>query len=250
MNNHKSNPADLPSTLLDTRAAPSLWMVLPPLGAAICAGIAGYEAFHFRSGLWWGLGAGIFMLIGFLVHNASLAPAHTSIQAETPPTSPEGWKLAVLIFTLLLASVSMLWVDMFFGEALLLTAIVFHTYGGFDISKQLEGKTRFQIIGFVVTWLLVIAFSVFSQFIYPAFVDLFSAFGGDLPLVTQLVMDGHSLLLLLPIVIGVVWAFWPVKAARLRVATRFGWFSLALMLIAVASLYLPIIKMSMAVDAT
>ena len=79
---------------------------------------------------------------------------------------------------------------------------------------------------------------------------LVSAFGGYLPLVTQLVMDGHSLLLLLPIVIGVVWAFWPVKAARLRVATRFGWFSLALMLIAVASLYLPIIKMSMAVDAT
>ena len=247
MNNHKSNPADLPSTLLDTRAAPSLWLVLPPLGAAICAGIAGYEAFHFRPGLWWGLGAGIFMLIGFLAHNASLAPAHTSIQAETPPTSPEGWKSVVLIFTLLLASVSMLWVDMFFGEALLLTAIVFHTYGGFGVSEQLEGKTRFQIIGFAVTWALVIVFSVYSQFIYPAFADLFSAFGGDLPGLTQFVMDAHSLLLLLPIVIGVVWAFWPVKTARLRVATRFGLIGIGLMLMALVSMYLPIIKLSMAV---
>ena len=248
MNDNQPNPKNQISTLPDTHAAPSIWAALGAVGTTICAGIASYEAFHARLALWWALGAGIFMLIGFLAHcGSSPLPNKAATRIVPPCALYSWWKSAVLIFTLLLASVSMLWVDMFFGEALLLTAIVFHTYGGLGVSEQLEGKTRFQIIGFVVTWLLVIAFSVFSQFIYPAFIDLFSSFGSDLPLVTQLVMDGHSSLLLLPVVIGLLWAFWPVKTERLSVAALFGWLSIALMLMALASMYLPIIKMSMVV---
>ena len=248
MNDNQPNPKKQISTLPDTHAVPSIWTVLGSLGTAICAGIASYEAFHMRPALWWALGAGIFMLIGFLARcGTSPLPNKTATRSVPACALSSWWKSAVFIFTLLLASVSMLWVDMLFGEALLLTAIVFHTYGGFGVSEQLEGKTRFQIIGFVVTWSLVIVFSISSQFIYPAFVDLFSSFGSDLPLVTQWVMNAHSLLLLLPVVISLLWAFWPVKTERLDVASLFGWLSIALMLIALASMYLPIIKMGMIV---
>lgn len=157
------------------------------------------------------------------------------------------WKVLLFVAMLIASSVSMFKFSIWLGAILFLAALLFHTYGGFGASQQISGETRFRVVSFVVIWSLVIIFSALSQFFYPAFVDLFSSFGGDLPGLAQLIMDTYPALLLLPIAIGFVWAFWPVKAARLRVATRFGWFSLALMLMAVASLYLPIIKMSMAV---
>lgn len=150
---------------------------------------------------------------------------------------------------LLLTSVLMLWVNMFLGVALLLITIVLHTFGGFGVAEQLRGNTRIRIIGFVVAWSLTLAFSVLSQFVYPDFADLFSSFGRSLPPVTRFVTEKHAMLLLLPVIFCALWVFWPAKVARLRIAMWFGWFSVLLMLMALGSMYLPIIEMASVVDA-
>ena len=240
MNNDIPNSSEQVSTPQDKNTAPSIWVLLGSLGAAICAGFAGYEAFHLRLGLWWGLGAGAFMLIVFLAQNASPSNALSETEA---PRSVSIEKSAALIFILLLASVSMLWVGPFYGSAVLLMAIVFHTYGGFRIAEQLAGATRRRVVHLVIVWSIVILFSVFSQFVYPEFVDLLSSFGMELPALTRFVLASYSLLLLLPIAIAFIWAFWPDETARLRVSIRFAWISIVTMVLAVATMYLPIIEM-------
>lgn len=144
MNDDKLHPENQLSNSPDTRAASSIWTVLGPLGTAACAGVAAYEAIHLRPGLWWGLGAVVFMLIGYFSRNKKPPLTENASARIKFPTgaSISWWRAVVLIFILLFAGVSMLWLNAFFGTALLLTAILFHTYGGFGISEQIEGATR------------------------------------------------------------------------------------------------------------
>ena len=68
MNDDKQTDVDVD---LDKLTAPSIWVIPLLFGGMICAGFAAYEAFHLRTGLWWGLGAGIFMLLNHLIRKRS-----------------------------------------------------------------------------------------------------------------------------------------------------------------------------------
>ena len=153
------------------------------------------------------------------------------------------WKVLLFIAMLIASSVSIFKFSIWLGAILYMAAIVFHTYGGFGVAQQIVGETRFRVVGFLVTWSLVIIFSALSQIIFPAFVDLFISFGASLPGLTDFVLKAYPALLLLPIIIGYVWAFWPVKSARLKAATLFGLIRIGLMVIALGSMYLPILEM-------
>lgn len=177
----------------------------------------------------------------------NLLETEESLRQIDKPLIDPWWKVVLLLALLITSSLSIFFLSAWLGAILFFAAIVFHTYSEFGAAQQFAGETRFRIVGFVVTWMIVILFSVLSQFAYPQFNDLFSSFGSSLPIVTELVMAAYPGFLLLPIIIGYVWFFWPNKSARLRVATRFGWLSIAFMILAFGSLYLPILKMGMAV---
>ena len=152
------------------------------------------------------------------------------------------WKSISLILMLCLSSALLLWFNVFVGAVLFVASLLFQIYGGDGVRKQLDGEKRSWVINFKTTWVVVIIFSIFSQFFYPVFSELFQSFG-ELPALTGFAMASYPLLLLLPVMMSYILVFWPINNWRLRGATMFGWFSIVLMLLGFGTIYLPILQM-------
>lgn len=227
-----------------SRDAFPIWTILLSLGVALCAGVAAYEAYHFRRGFWWAYGALLFMLAEFLIRQG-VSPFKAKEKGDQSSTAQvASWKQTTMVFGLLLAMIFTTFkVDTLFGAALFLLVLVFHTFGGFPVAQQCAEASRGKLIRFAITWLIVIFLAVGSLLVYPEFASLFSSFGGDLPLLTHLVLSYHRLFLIWPIGMLLVWAFLPELARRLQVTSRLGIASIVLMVLAAGTMYLPILKM-------
>lgn len=175
-------------------------------------------------------------------------PLQTHLQKEPPhqfsvPVIVPWWKILLLVALLIASSVVIFKTNIWFGAALLLTAVLFHGLGGFGVPELIRMESRIRIANFLVSWGIVTALSISLQYGIPQFLPLFSTFGGDMPLLTQLTMRAYPLLLLLPFFVGLIWMIWPIQHARLRVAAMFAWLYVGLILMAIGTLYLPILKM-------
>ena len=85
-------------------------------------------------------------------------------------------------------------------------------------------------------------------FVIPSFIDVFSSFGTDLPLITQLVLKFYGVALVLPLVVIIAWFFWPNRSHRAVAACIIGFVSSFLFSsIMVFSMYWPIFEMSASV---
>jgi type II secretory pathway component PulF len=82
-------------------------------------------------------------------------------------------------------------------------------------------------------------------FVIPHFVNVFSTFGTDLPLITQIVLKFYGVTAVLPLLVLIAWFFWPNRSHRAIAAciTGFGGGFLFASII-MLSMYWPIFKMS------
>ena len=175
-------------------------------------------------------------------------PLQTHFQKELPhqfsePVIVPWWRVLLLVALLIASNVVIFKFSIWFGAALLLTAVLFHGLGGFGVPELIRMESRIRIANFLISWGIIIALSIGLQYVIPQVIPLFSSFGGDIPLLTQLTMRAYPLLLLLPFFVGLIWMIWPIKHARLRVAAMFAWLYVGLVLMVIGTLYLPILKM-------
>lgn len=81
--------------------------------------------------------------------------------------------------------------------------------------------------------------------IVPSFGEVFRGFGALLPAPTQWLLRGYLALWILPLLVLLVWRFWPRPRSRAKAACWFGVLCLLLVLPAcMAALYMPIVAMS------
>lgn len=169
-----------------------------------------------------------------------------AIAAKALASQPEQqavpfWKPILLVAMMVAAGSVTLMVGMPWGLLVLGATILFYMLGGFDTARRLHTATRFRVFSFGIAWFCVTIMSVGTQFVFPAFEELFLAMGqANVPLPTHLVMKWHPVLTLLPKLVGSVWMFWPSKATSLRAAIVASCLSIGLIVLAVAALYLPL----------
>jgi type II secretory pathway component PulF len=85
-------------------------------------------------------------------------------------------------------------------------------------------------------------------FVIPSFIDVFSTFGTDLPLITQFVLKFYGVAVVLPFLVLVGWFFWPTRSRRAVAACIIGFGgSFLFSSIMVLSMYWPIFEMSASV---
>jgi hypothetical protein len=154
------------------------------------------------------------------------------------------WKYLLLIAMMMASVVCILGISAYIGAILFIAATFFQAYGGFGISQDIQGETRFRKMSFITGWVVVVISSVFALYAVPIFVSMFSQFGGELPLPTSITIKASPFLLLLPWSIAVVWMFWPDRASRLRTAMIFSWLCVVMIILMIVSLYLPILELN------
>lgn len=71
-------------------------------------------------------------------------------------------------------------------------------------ADTLEPRSKKAFIGYCIMFLASLVFCVGAQFAIPAFEDLFSSFGADLPWLTSAVVSYKWLLLILPVYLSVM----------------------------------------------
>lgn len=112
------------------------------------------------------------------------------------------------------------------------------------MSTRYGGGRGWRIL-FSAGWMLCGLMALALQFIIPEFAHvLHDLFGANLPLLTTLVATYVPWLMLAPIGVGLVWMYWPHPESRLKAAAVAGWVGMALMLMALATMYLPLWKLS------
>ena len=85
-------------------------------------------------------------------------------------------------------------------------------------------------------------------FVIPSFVDVFSSFGTDLPLITKIVLNYYGVAVALPFFVLIAWFFWPTPSRRAIVACIIGLGgSFLISAVMVFSMYWPIFQMSSSV---
>lgn len=231
--------------------------MISSFGAAICGFVAAYEAFNMRPVFWWAIGAGVSVLIGFIGKRASASDGLAMQEHDSSRLRASLLERVVLVLLLLVSS------------GAIVTSILAQTQTGYlgfmgggigafliaVLLHAMQQRARWQFrhggglgwrILFVAGWMLCGLMALALQFIIPEFAAVLDSFGADLPLATKLVGMLVPWLLLAPIGIGLVWMYWPRPASRLKAAVIAGWVGTALMLMAVATMYLPIWQMSQA----
>ena len=82
-------------------------------------------------------------------------------------------------------------------------------------------------------------------FIIPSFVNVFSSFGTDLPLITQLVLKFYGVVIALPFVVLIAWFTWPNRSRRAIAACIIGFGgSFLVSSVIMLSMYWPIFAMA------
>ncbi|MEO8671821.1 MAG: hypothetical protein ABI411_10940 [Tahibacter sp.] len=81
--------------------------------------------------------------------------------------------------------------------------------------------------------------------VVPQFAAMFKNFGAELPLATRWAVHYHSVLLILPVLVGMAWFFWPRRAFRGLAACVIGVSSLVLTIpLLLFALYLPLVRLA------
>jgi hypothetical protein len=109
--------------------------------------------------------------------------------------------------------------------------------------EAIEKSKTGLMIGLGVAWIFLVILAIVAQFAIPAFESVFGSFGTDLPAMTMFAVAYHRGALLLPIVTGLVLAFWPSKPANVIAALVFACLSIIAINLMFFSLYLPIFKL-------
>ena len=87
--------------------------------------------------------------------------------------------------------------------------------------------------------------AITPQFIIPHFVNVFSSFGTELPLITQIVLKFYGVVAALPFLVLIAWFFWPNRNRRAIAACLIGFGgSFLISSIIMFSMYWPIFEMS------
>lgn len=159
--------------------------------------------------------------------------------SAAPPAAPL-WLSILIIVTIVGAIVGIVYGNIYIGAVLFIAAIFLQTYSGFGTARQAPGETRMRLAGFAFAWILCVLLAAGAQTFIPAFADTLGSFGSDLPALTQASQRFHPVALLAPLLVALVWQFWPNRAARLRAATIVSWVSIALIVLMMASMYLPL----------
>ena len=82
-------------------------------------------------------------------------------------------------------------------------------------------------------------------FIIPSFVNVFSSFGTDLPIITQIVLKFYGVVIVFPFLVLIAWFFWPNQSRRALAACIVGFVgSFLISSIIMLSMYWPIFAMS------
>lgn len=160
----------------------------------------------------------------------------TSAQATIIPL----WKTIVLVTTYLAAAVLIFVVNAYIGGAVYIAAIFLQAYGGFSSAAHIASETRAPVAAFAFAWVLCVILAAALQSFIPAFDDVLSSFGAGLPVLTRITQKIYPLALLAPLIIGLVWRFWPNRQKRLRIAVVTCWMSIAVIVLLMGSMYLPI----------
>ncbi len=109
--------------------------------------------------------------------------------------------------------------------------------------QHIEKTNTGLLIGLGVAWVFLVILAVTAQFAIPAFEEVLSSFGADLPAMTKFTLAYHRAALLLPIATGLLLAFWPSRPANAVVALLFSCLSIGAVKLMFFSLYLPIFKL-------
>ena len=160
--------------------------------------------------------------------------------ASAHATSIPLWKTIVLVATYLVAAVLIFAVNVYIGGAVFIAAIFLQAYGGFRSAGHIPGETRGRVAAFAFAWVLCVILAAALQSFIPAFDDVLSSFGVGLPVLTRITQKIYPLALLAPLVIGLMWRFWPNPQKRLRIAVVTCWMSIAAIVLMMGSMYLPI----------
>ena len=162
------------------------------------------------------------------------------LSGSTPVAIVTLWKTLALMTTLLVAAVVILVGNAYIGGMIFIVAIFMQAYGGFTAAQRFEGETRWRITGFVIAWTLCTLLAVGLQAAIPALDSVLQSFGADLPRPTLVVQKIYPAALVAPLLVGMVWHFWPNRPKRLRAGAMLCWLSIALMLAMFACMYLPL----------
>ena len=153
------------------------------------------------------------------------------------------WRTFALLATLFAAALIILFWNAYVGGLLFIAAIFMQAYGGFSGAQRIEGETRGRVTWFLVAWVVCSLLAVMLQTAIPAFDSVLQSFGADLPAPTILVQKIYPAALFAPLLVAMVWHFWPNRSNRLRSAIILCWCSSALMMAMFACMYLPILKL-------
>lgn len=98
----------------------------------------------------------------------------------------------------------------------------------------------------LVAQLPAIAIGVVAYLVLPGFVEVFDAFGAELPLVTRLMLNGYRWLLpLFPVSLLLIWVLSkPGRQRRVRVVLLAYSISLLLFALGIWAAYLPIFQLA------
>jgi hypothetical protein len=153
------------------------------------------------------------------------------------------WKSLALISLLVAASTFLLFFNSYVGGLLYVAALFFLFYGGFESQKTNRAEYESSVAHFLIIWIITVMLSFLIQRIIPIFEPTFTALGeASIPFSTNIVVKFHKLFLLFPLMIAFIWMFWPKAQMRLRFAIISGWISFVIMMVALGSLYLPLLK--------
>lgn len=98
---------------------------------------------------------------------------------------------------------------------------------------------------FVIGLVCAILTALIPTLVVPNFSEVFRSFGAQLPWPTQLLLQGHLGLWILPVLVLVIWWLWPTPRNRAKAACWFGALSLVVGVPAcMIALYLPIVALS------
>ncbi len=159
----------------------------------------------------------------------------------TPPVAAPLWLTILIIVTIVGAIVGIVYGNVFIGMVLFIAAIFMQTYSGFGTVHQVPGETRMRMGVFAFAWVLCVLLAAGAQTFVPAFEATLAAFGSDISELTKTSQRVYPAALLAPLLVALVWQFWPNRAARLRAATIVSWVSVVLIVLMMASMYLPIL---------
>ena len=102
------------------------------------------------------------------------------------------------------------------------------------------------ITGLTCSIVAAIVITLIGLLVFPQFSEVFAGFGADLPLLTRLASRYYATIWMAPLLVTLIYLFWPWRTHRALVAGLAGLLSLAGILLVFVAIYLPIFNLASA----